>query len=79
MMDIVQLQALLLQEKNVGSDMLEGKVGRIYMPNQMIDTMPQHKMKVRGRCFSIVRAQSTALSVSICQKKNCDRQGHLCQ
>ncbi len=38
----------LLQEKNVGSDMLEGKVGRIYLPNQMIDTMPQHKMKVRA-------------------------------
>ncbi len=28
------------------SDILEGKVGRIYMPKQAIDTIPQHKMKV---------------------------------
>lgn len=37
----------LLQEKNVESDMLEGKLGRIYMPRQAIEAMPQHKMKVR--------------------------------
>ena len=39
-------QLNVMQEKNVESDMLEGKVGRIYMPKQSIDTIPQHKMKV---------------------------------
>lgn len=38
-----------MQEKNVESDMLEGRVGRIYMPKQAIDSVPQHKMKVSDR------------------------------
>jgi hypothetical protein len=33
--------------KNVGSDELEGKVGRIYMPTQDVASMALHKMKVR--------------------------------
>jgi hypothetical protein len=37
----------LLQVKNVGSDELEGKVGRIYMPAQDVGSMALHKMKVR--------------------------------
>jgi len=36
-----------LQVKNVGSDELAGKVGRIYMPQQDIGSMALHKMKVR--------------------------------
>ena len=37
----------MLQEKNVGTDELEGKVGRIYMPAQDIGSMSLHKPKVR--------------------------------
>jgi ribosome production factor 2 len=36
---------LPLQMKNTSTDMLEGKVGRIYMPKQQVDTMALHKMK----------------------------------
>lgn len=36
------------QEKNVSADMLEGKVGRIYMPKQDVAGMALHKMKVRA-------------------------------
>lgn len=36
----------LLQEKNVGYDSLEGKVGRIYMPKQDLNSMALNKMKV---------------------------------
>lgn len=32
--------------KNVGSDELDGKVGRIYMPSQDVGSMALHKMKV---------------------------------
>lgn len=34
-----------LQEKNVGSDLLEGKIGRIYMPKQKVDGMALAKPK----------------------------------
>ena len=34
-----------IQEKNVGSDALDGKVGRIYMPKQKVDTIALGKMK----------------------------------
>lgn len=34
-----------MQEKNVGSDNLDGKVGRIYMPKQTVDTMALAKPK----------------------------------
>lgn len=37
---------MLLQVKNVSSSLLDGKVGRIYMPTQQISSMPQQKMKV---------------------------------
>lgn len=33
------------KEKNVHSDMLEGRVGRIYMPKQKVDSMALSKMK----------------------------------
>ena len=36
-----------LQEKNVSSDALGGKVGRIYMPRQDLGALALHKMKVR--------------------------------
>lgn len=34
------------KEKNVATDALEGRVGRIYMPPQNIDTIALHKSKV---------------------------------
>jgi len=34
-----------VQEKNVDSDALAGKVGRIYMPPQKVDTIALNKMK----------------------------------
>ena len=33
----------------MSAELLEGRVGRIYMPQQQIDTMPQHKMKALKR------------------------------
>lgn len=42
----VQLAACKLQEKHVGYDSLEGKVGRIYMPKQDLNSMALNKMKV---------------------------------
>lgn len=36
---------MLPQEKNVGSDTLDGKVGRIYMPKQKVDKVALAKMK----------------------------------
>ena len=33
------------KQKNVSTDMLEGKVGRIYMPKQNVDSMALNKMK----------------------------------
>jgi hypothetical protein len=41
----VELGVLRAQEKNVHSDMLEGRVGRIYMPKQKVDSMALSKMK----------------------------------
>jgi hypothetical protein len=37
--------AALLQEKNIGSDLLKGRVGRIYMPKQTVDKMALAKPK----------------------------------
>lgn len=34
-----------LQEKNVSTDVLDGKIGRMYMPKQDVDTMALKKMK----------------------------------
>ncbi len=34
-----------VQLKNSSTDMLDGKVGRIYMPKQSVDTLALHKMK----------------------------------
>lgn len=39
------LNVSALQEKNVGSDLLDGKVGRIYMPKQKVDSMALAKPK----------------------------------
>ncbi len=45
-----------LQEKNVGSDELAGKVGRIYMPAQDVGSMALHKMKVRAGAADALQA-----------------------
>ena len=37
----------LVQEKNVGTDSLEGKVGRMYVPRQEVGSIALRKMKVR--------------------------------
>ena len=39
--------ACRLQEKNVSTSMLDGKVGRIYMPRQDFESLALRKMKVR--------------------------------
>jgi hypothetical protein len=41
--------AMVAQVKNTGTDMLDGRVGRIYMPKQDIGNIALHKMKVRPR------------------------------
>lgn len=46
------------KEKNVGSDTLDGKIGRIYMPKQDVGTMALHKMKGLKRERREVKAQS---------------------
>ena len=38
-----------VQEKNVAQSMLEGKVGRIYMPRQELESVALRKMKVTRR------------------------------
>lgn len=40
-----------LQEKNVRTEVLDGKVGRIYMPPQNVDSMALHKSKVSKEHF----------------------------
>lgn len=35
-----------MQEKNVNFDLLDGKVGRIYVPKQSLDSIPAPKLKV---------------------------------
>ena len=47
----------------MSADMLEGKVGRIYMPKQDVAGMALHKMKARlwlNFAFSISRSCSSA-------------------
>jgi len=59
------------KEKNVGSDLLEGKIGRIYLPNQMIDTMPQHKMKGLKRDHQAEKTEAgKKLEAEAAQKKS---------
>lgn len=50
----------MLQVKNVGSDMLDGKVGRIYMPKQEVDSMALNKMKGLKRERREARAEAAA-------------------
>ena len=56
---------LLLQVKNVGSDELEGKVGRIYMPAQDVGSMALHKMKVHTLACWLLELVSQALQSSV--------------
>jgi hypothetical protein len=49
-----------LQEKNVGSDLLEGKVGRIYMPRQEVDKMALAKPKGLKRSRREAAAEAKA-------------------
>lgn len=51
---------VLPQEKNVGSDVLEGKVGRIYMPAQEVDKMALAKPKGLKRERRAVAAEASA-------------------
>lgn len=54
------LLLLVLQEKNVGSDLLEGKVGRIYMPRQEVDKMALAKPKGLKRSRREAAAEAKA-------------------
>eukprot|EP00887_Chlorella_sp_A99_P003082 scaffold9.g3082.t1 len=49
--------------KNVGTDMLEGKVGRIYMPKQDVDSIALNKMK------GLKRERRAAAAVAAAAKK----------
>jgi ribosome production factor 2 len=49
-----------LQEKNVGSEMLKGKVGRIYMPRQEVDMMALAKPKGLKRSRREAAAEAKA-------------------
>lgn len=55
----------LLQEKNVGYDSLEGKVGRIYMPKQDLNSMALNKMKVFTTYLQMLRTTHLTSSFSI--------------
>ncbi len=43
-----------LQEKNVSFDSLEGKVGRVYMPKQDLNSMALNKMKVSHQASDLM-------------------------
>jgi hypothetical protein len=49
-----------VQEKNVGSDNLAGKVGRIYMPRQSVDTIALGKLKGTKREARVAAAERKA-------------------
>lgn len=67
-----------MQEKNVSTDMLEGKVGRMYMPTQDISSMALRKMKVRPSCLLLCTGHDGSdvlQSGSACvQGKGCRRE-----
>lgn len=50
----------VLQVKNVGGDMLKGKVGRIYMPRQEVDKMALAKPKGLKRARREAAAEAKA-------------------
>lgn len=51
---------MCVQEKNVGSNLLEGKVGRIYMPRQEVDKMALAKPKGVKRARREAAAEAKA-------------------
>lgn len=55
-----QPQVAPKKQKNVGADMLEGKVGRIYMPKQDVESMALMKMKGLKRERREKKAEATA-------------------
>lgn len=54
----------VLQVKNVGGDMLKGKVGRIYMPRQEVDKMALAKPKGLKRARREAAAEAKAANGS---------------
>lgn len=42
-----------VQEKNVRTEMLDGKVGRMYVPQQEVGSIATRKMKVRPPVFRV--------------------------
>ena len=45
-----------VQEKNVSSEMLDGKVGRMYVPRQELGSIATRKMKVRASSVHMTAA-----------------------
>jgi hypothetical protein len=58
------------QEKNVSADLLDGRVGRIYMPKQDVGGMALHKMKARRPAWSADR-RSLSQDCHKCLSQNC--------
>lgn len=71
---------IVLQEKNVSFDSLEGKVGRVYMPKQDLGSMALNKMKVRQELLQEVLWRQckcpciTPLHVHACLHWHCQQQ-----
>jgi ribosome production factor 2 len=60
------------KEKNVGSDTLDGKIGRIYMPKQDVGSMALHKMKGLKRERREAKAKSGESSKILSKKAKSD-------
>ena len=68
-----RLTSAVLQEKNVSSDLLDGRVGRIYMPKQQLDSIPVPAMKVgysACSCDSMLDLVVQALQITELESEN---------
>ena len=65
-----------MQEKNVSSEMLEGKVGRMYVPRQELGSIATRKMKVRAfspndGCYATAAACAVHICICMCCELGC--------
>ena len=58
-----------LQEKNVSNEMLDGKVGRMYVPRQEIGSIATRKMKVSQPLTT--QGKITAVHRPVCNARWC--------
>ena len=62
----------VLQEKNVSKDLLDGKVGRMYVPQQEISSIATKKMKVKAFLWHLLlRSCSNATRAHIACAQHC--------